>query len=211
MTRFLIVLILVFTGCTRSYHEGPENEEHSSSADVHTQHTTVLSPGEPALGAMSLYQLDTPWTDHTGSERDLSSFAGIPALFAMTYTSCQVSCPVILADLKRIGSRLEEADVEARIVLLSLDPERDSVETLAAFKQDKQLSERWILMRAPDDQVREMAALLGVSYRQTPDGEISHSNIISVLDAKGALVYQQLGQGAGKSDETARFLLHETH
>ncbi len=209
MTRLLVLLLVLCVGCADEMHDENAHAGHDKPANEHAGHTTIPPPVEPALGAMSLYQLDTPWTDHTGSERSLASLAGVPVLVAMTYTSCQVSCPVILADLKRIETRLNQADFAARIVLLSLDPERDSPEVLSAFLEDKNLSERWILLRAPDDQVREMAALLGVSYRRTPDGEVSHSNIISVLDAGGNLVYQQLGLGAGKSDETALFLVND--
>jgi protein SCO1/2 len=35
--------------------------------------------------------------------------------------------------------------------------------------------------------VRELAALLGVRYRQLPDGEISHSPVIVLLDQEGVV------------------------
>lgn len=207
MTRYLLVFCMLCAGCSTDRHESHEMEASPEVASEHASHGAIPAPVQPALGELSLYQLDTPWTDHAGNLTELRSLAGQPVLAAMTYTLCQVSCPVILADLKRIESELIEAGVDFRIVLFSLDPKRDTPEQLSTFRSEKRLSDRWVLLTAPDDQVREMAALLGVSYQRKADGEVSHSNIISVLDATGALAHQQLGLGAGKSNITARKLI----
>jgi protein SCO1/2 len=41
--------------------------------------------------------------------------------------------------------------------------------------------------------VRELAALLGVIYREDANGSFAHSNVITVLNAEGEIVYQQPG------------------
>lgn len=211
MRRLLLILGLVLAGCSEP-DARDEVVRDEAMHDTHASHAAepAPAPAEPAIGDLSLYQLDAPWTDHAGASRTLESLAGEPVLVAMTYTLCQVSCPVILADLRRIESSLDAEGLEARIVLLSLDPDRDRPEQLAAYHQDKELSSRWTLFRAPDDQVREMAALLGVSYRRTPDGEVAHSNLISVLDAGGVLVHQQRGLGPGLAQGTIDFLTSQT-
>lgn len=207
MSRILFTLLLLFMGCADTPRGDQNAPIEAEDEHGHAEHGPTPAPTEPALGPLSLYQLDSPWTDDTGSERSLESLSGIPVLAAMTYTSCQVSCPVIVADLKRIETELNQAGVEARIVLFSLDPDRDTPQVLASFKEEKGLSSRWVLLRAPDDQVREMAALLGVNFRRTPDGEVAHANIISILDPGGQLIHQQLGLGAGKAVETASVLI----
>ena len=44
----------------------------------------------------------------------------------------------------------------------------------------------------PDD-VLELAALLGVKYKEDSNGQFAHSNVITVLNAKGEIVHQQIG------------------
>jgi protein SCO1/2 len=41
--------------------------------------------------------------------------------------------------------------------------------------------------------VLELAALLGVKYKQDARGQFSHSNIITVLNSEGQVVHQQIG------------------
>ena len=47
-----------------------------------------------------------------------------------------------------------------------------------------------LVLRAPAADVRQLAVLLGVRYRQLPNGDFDHSNIISVLDGDGVLRFQ---------------------
>jgi protein SCO1/2 len=53
--------------------------------------------------------------------------------------------------------------------------------------------ENWTLLRGGSDDVLELAALLGVRYKQDAKGQFSHSNIITVLNADGEIVHQQIG------------------
>ena len=53
----------------------------------------------------------------------------------------------------------------------------------------------WTLMTGSDDQVLELAALLGVKYKRISDLDYSHSNIITVLNREGEIRHQQTGLG----------------
>jgi protein SCO1/2 len=44
----------------------------------------------------------------------------------------------------------------------------------------------------PDD-VLELAALLGLSFKENADGQFAHSNVITILNAQGEIVHQQIG------------------
>ena len=211
MKSLIPILLITLVACAQPEHE----MDHEMPADMeampemdHSAHAAqpVPEPGEPTLGDLSLYQLESLWTDQNGQSRSLASLAGQPQLVAMTYTSCQVSCPVIVADLKRIEAALDRESIEAGITLFSLDPTRDTPEKLAAYAAEQGLSSRWTLLRAPDDQVREMAALLGVRYIRSQDGEYAHSNMISVLDEGGALAFQQKGLGPDLVTSTVAFI-----
>jgi len=75
-----------------------------------------------------------------------------------------------------------------------MDPERDTPAALQAFREKHHLTTRlWTLLRGKPDDVRELAALLGVNYQRDTRGQFAHSNIITVLNSEGEIVYQQMG------------------
>ena len=54
---------------------------------------------------------------------------------------------------------------------------------------------RWTLAHADAAAVRRIAAALNIQYRQLPDGQFSHSTIISALDADGKILAQSAELG----------------
>lgn len=144
----------------------------------------------------SLLELDFPLVDRDGRTRHLAEFAGQPLVVSMVYTSCKSVCPRITADLKSLDRELP-ADLKARtrFLLFSLDPARDTPAALAAFAREHQLDDRWTLLAASEDDMRTLAAVLGVRFRPDPDGEIAHSAVIGVTDDHGVLRHRQAGVG----------------
>ncbi|HUH13945.1 MAG TPA: SCO family protein [Longimicrobiales bacterium] len=165
----------------------------ATSPDAHAGHGGEIAADAPS--AHSLYHLRSEWTDQQGRTRTLEELAGRVQVVAMVYTHCGYACPRILMDMKRIEGEVGGSG-EVGLVLVSVDPERDTPERLAAYARSADLDPtRWTLLSAPDGNVRELAALLGVRYRQTPDGEFEHSNVITVLDPGGVVSHQQQGLG----------------
>lgn len=163
-------------------------------------------PVMPALeaGALSLYDLTSLWRDQRGETVPLSSLAGKVQVIALAYTHCRASCPLIVADLKRIEASLPVSRRnELGFVLVSLDPRRDTPGRLAEWAASTGLNEaHWTLLNGDDEAVRELAAVLGVRYQEQADGEIAHTNALTVLDRDGAMVHHQTGLG-DPSGETA--------
>jgi protein SCO1/2 len=121
----------------------------------------------------------------------------------MVYTSCTHTCPMIVAEMKRVEAALP-AEMRGGVgfVLVSLDPERDTPEQLAKFASAMRLDPAsWTLLTGG---VREMAALLGIRYRPEADAQISHSNTYLVLDPAGRIVHRQDGIGRGTDAALAR-------
>jgi protein SCO1/2 len=120
----------------------------------------------------------------------LDLFRGHPVLISMFYASCPDACPLLIADLQRMERELPpRIKADLRIVLVSLDPERDTPDALQALARTRRVDEsRWRLLRAPEETVRDIAALLGVKYRRLPDGSFNHSSVITLLDPDGAIV-----------------------
>lgn len=155
----------------------------------------------------SLYNLKATWTTQSGQQVSLAHFQGHPVLFAMVYTSCQASCPLIVSDMQAIEKRLTPALREqVRFLLVSFDPARDTPERLRAFAEKRALDlTRWTLLTGDARDVRELAAAIGLRFKPTGTGDFLHGNIISVLDRDGVVRHQQKGLQQ-KPDETAQAL-----
>ncbi len=138
----------------------------------------------------SVYALSASLVDQRGRTVGLDLFRGHPVLISMFYASCPDACPLLIADLQRMERELPpRIKGDLRIVLVSLDPERDTPDALQALARARQVDEsRWRLLRAPAETVRDIAALLGVKYRRLPDGSFNHSSVITLLDPDGAIV-----------------------
>lgn len=163
----------------------------STPTFAHEHHSAQMDqPGTPS--GDSLFNLKSHWQDQSGKDFTLSALAGQPAVVAMTYSHCKSSCPLIVEDMKRIESETKSAKL--RFVLVSFDSKRDTPGELKKFAAQRKLDPaHWLLLHGSPGQVRELAAVLGVRYREDEQGEFDHSNIISLLDDKGVIRYQQIG------------------
>ena len=97
--------------------------------------------------------------------------------------------------MKNIEAALpENLRTNVGFTLISFDSTRDTPAALKAYRAKRELSnQNWTLLRGEPDDVRELAALLGVIYRQDAKGDFAHSNVITVLNAEGEIVFQQSG------------------
>ena len=117
------------------------------------------------LSETSIYLMGTNWTSDAEQTVQLADFRGLP----------------------------EDADIN--FVLVSFDPERDTVEQLQAYREAHGLGDEWTLLSSEDVDVRTLAALLDVRYRFEADGNIAHTNLITLLNAGGEIIGRQEGLG----------------
>lgn len=166
----------------------------STSAPNSCVHHGPLAAATPLPGS-SLYHLDAQLTDQRGRSFSLAALRGEPLLVAMFYSSCTTVCPMLIAQLKRVEQALPPAlRGKTQVLLVSLDPERDTVARLAELARLHAVDEtRWRFTRTSESSVRELAAVLGVRYRRMSGGEIGHSPLIAVLDRDGALALRVEG------------------
>ncbi|WP_347160014.1 SCO family protein [Pontibacter chitinilyticus] len=155
-----------------------------------------------ALSDLSLYNLSSEWTDQEGRQLKLEELQGKPQVVAMVYTSCAYACPRLTADLQDIEAKLPEDKRQAiGFVLVTMDPDRDTPEKLKAFAVAHHLdTRRWTLLTSQPDDIRELAALLNVQYAKDLNGNFSHSNLITVLNAEGEIIHQQEGLGTNPAE-----------
>jgi protein SCO1 len=143
----------------------------------------------------SLYQLDSTWTSATGKKIRLGELKGRVQVVTMFFARCEFACPILVHDMKRIEESLPPIlRTNVGFLLVSFDSERDTPESLQAYSQRVELdTDRWNLLRGSPDDVLEFAALLGIKFKKDARGQFAHSNVITVLNPAGEIVFQQVG------------------
>ena len=144
----------------------------------------------PPLPKDSIYQLDLPLTDSAGRTADWQQLRGKPRLVSMFYTSCQYICPLIVESGKAVERQLTPAQrAKLGVALISMDPARDTPAALKKVVSDRKIDAgRWLLAAPRSNDVRQVAAVLGIRYRQLADGEFNHTSALVLVDAQGRIL-----------------------
>ena len=157
-----------------------------------------------AYSKNSLYQAEAAFTTDTGQPFTLGELRGRPVALTMFFASCGYACPLTVTDMQAIRAKLPpEIRERAVFVLVSFDIARDTPAALAQYRAQRALDDHWVLLHGGDDSIRELAALLGVKYKQETDGAYSHSNLVTILNPEGEIVHQRVGLQGGLNEAAA--------
>ena len=145
------------------------------------QFATVL-PAPAELPEFSLI-------DHNGDAADAAVFEGQWDLVFFGFTHCPDICPItlqVLADAKRQLASAGHSPAP-RIVLVSVDPERDTPDLLgqylAAFGEDH------LGLTGDLDELRKLTNMLGIYFQKTASDDeyyaVDHAAAVIVIDPDG--------------------------
>jgi protein SCO1/2 len=150
-----------------------------------------------ALPGDSVYRLNPRLTDQDGHAFELASLRGGPVLASMFYSSCEMVCPVLFETVAQTVKSLPgPARDRVRILMVSFDPERDTVAVLKDTADKHGCDKHWSLVRGSVADARQIAAAFGVQYRRLASGEFNHSTSVLLLDAEGRIVKRSGSLGA---------------
>lgn len=144
---------------------------------------TLLDPARP-LPAMT-------FIDQQGQPFGPGQLRGHWSILFFGFTSCPDVCPTTLALLARVEKQLSDLPAEQRphVVLVSVDPQRDTPEQLAKYV--KSFSPTFTGVTGEQQAVHEFALKLGVpvAISPLPGGSytVDHSAAIFIVDPNGAL------------------------
>lgn len=202
MSKILLLgfafIFLVMQSCNGK-KEGNKSENKSVDKGI-----------EKPISDLSIYNLPSKWTNQDGKTIKMENLKGKVLAMVMIYTSCKAACPRLVADMRNIEFRLpENIKKNVTLVLVSIDPTTDTPERLKSFSiENKMEGDQWVFLRSTEENTREFSAVLAVNYKKISPMDFSHSNIISVFNAKGELAYQQEGLGVS-SDEIVNKITEE--
>lgn len=160
--------------------------------------STAQSSDGNLLPPNSVYNLQVPVEDQFGEITGLDRYKGQPVLVTMFYASCPHVCPMLISTIKLTESKLSgEERADLRVLTISIDPKRDTPEKLReTIERHSVDATRWSMVRPDPGDLRTIAGVFGVKYKQLPDGEFSHTTRIVLLDREGTQVAstEQLGR-----------------
>lgn len=154
---------------------------------------------EPRGETSELFRRPWRWTDDAGRDVALADFRGRPLILTAIYTSCTERCPLTVDKLRRVDEAFRRHHVDDRVVLVTLDPEHDTVDRLRRFKMDRAMPSQWHLLRGDLVGTHEVARLLRMSAIYD-DGHIDHDVRIAVYDGDGRLVRSFEGWAFDEND-----------
>lgn len=146
-------------------------------------------PAAQVIPGDSLYQLPITLETAEGETLKLADLRGHPLVVTMFYSHCSSVCPLLTAHVQQLVSHLSPAEQHSiRILMVSFDSVRDTPEALSTFKAEHHIrGANWIVTRAAANDVRALAAALGIQYRELADHTFNHSAVISVTDRDGTV------------------------
>lgn len=151
------------------------------AAPLQLQAVRLIEPARP-LAPFSLDLAD-------GSKVSAGTLAGHWTIVFLGFTHCPDVCPTTLAELAKAQAQwrsLAEAS-RPRLLLLTVDPERDTPERIAEYARF--FSPDTIAASASPEALASAAAAFGLVYMKVPtsggDYTMDHSATLVVLDPQG--------------------------
>ncbi len=178
---------------TEEQHEAMHHEGMKHDSMTHGNMNSK-EPAEALGQDYSIYQVGGEWTDHNDNKLELEALKGKNQVVVMAYTSCQHTCPILVRGMKQIEKGLtDEARADTEFLLVTLDTARDTVPVMKNYAEHNDLGNHWHLIRSTEANTRMLANTLNIKYQFTDNGDINHSNLLSILDKQGRLVAQEIG------------------
>jgi len=125
-------------------------------------------------------------TDTAGRPRTLASYRGQVVVLVFGFTFCPEACPTELFKLARVMKRLGSDADRVQVLMVTLDPERDSPEVLRRYV--RAFDARFEALTGTAKQLRRAAQNFSVVYARVAIGDsytIDHSTAIYLIDPRG--------------------------
>ena len=129
----------------------------------------------------------------TGEKVALSSYRGQAVAITFIYTRCADAafCPMVSQDFARTQDFLQRLGTtdHCRLLSITLDPERDTPELLAAYAQGCHADPAlWTFATADAEQIRTLGGAIGLEMRRRGE-RIDHNLRTVVLDPAGRIAH----------------------
>jgi len=144
-------------------------------------------PATPAPLAKHWALPEFALTERSGQPLRLADLAGKVWVADFFYTTCPGPCPMLSSRLSDVQKALGE-EPGARLVSISVDPDKDTPEVLKIYAEKFKASERWFFCTGPKDAIYSLARdgfKLPIADAPAEGGMISHTTRLILVDQTG--------------------------
>ena len=128
-------------------------------------------------------------TDKRGRRTSLADFQGRPVLLTFAFGHCTTVCPTIVRDIRL--ARVAADRLEVPLLIISLDPWRDTPERLPSIASQWELGPEDLVLSGRVEEVEQTLDALGVGRRRDgSSGAVYHSGTVMLLDDRGHIVWR---------------------
>jgi len=126
--------------------------------------------------------------DDSGRNVGAADYRGQVVLLFFGYTNCPDVCPTTLVKLSAALNRMGEAAQRVRVLFVTVDPKRDTLEVLHRYA--RAFGPRVTGLRGGEAELHALAKRYRISYsygKPDPSGEyeVTHSSAVFVFDVEG--------------------------
>ena len=182
----LLVVVAVLGGggiflVKMSMSDGSMPEERSATNPVTIELPEKYPRGDKQAPEFAL-------VDQHGKTVNLTQFRGSPLLLTFAFAHCTTMCPGVIQTVKSVKTELgTELPVT---IFVTIDPERDKPDTLAATSGRWGLSEGMHFVSGEPALVSKVLDQYDIPRStDASNGEITHPALVYVIDADGKLAY----------------------
>lgn len=146
-----------------------------------TYHGTFLEPAGP--------QADFTLIGPDEQQVHLSDYRDKIVVMYFGYTNCPDFCPGTLSKLARVREKLGDRANDVQVMMISVDPERDTPERLKTYMT--QFDESFIGLTGDEETLTQVAADFGIFYQIAEEEDtasgylVDHTTTVVVLDREG--------------------------
>ena len=134
---------------------------------------------------------DFTLVDHAGTTVDRTVFAGQWDLVFFGFTNCPDICPATMTVLGQARRELaaEGREPLPRVVLVSVDPERDTPDAMARYIG--YFGDAGLGLTGDIEEIRKLTGALGIFFQKAGSNGsnygVDHSTVVLVIDPQGRL------------------------
>lgn len=144
-----------------------------------------------------------------GEAMSLSDFRGKYVVVFFGYTYCPDVCPTTLNDLQQMLNALTPEQAEnTQVVMISVDPERDTPEKLATYLD--YFNPKFIGMTGTVEEIQPVASQFGIFFERQPGSEntsylVDHTSAVTLIDPEGRvrMIFTYGAKGADMASDLA--------
>lgn len=164
-TLLLVLLLVVLTGCQPYQYHGLLLDSPTTAPDV-------------------------TLTDHNGQPVSLSDFRDQLVVLYFGYTFCPDVCPTTLGTVAQALEKLGAKAEDVQLVMISVDPERDTPPVLASYLSN--FNPSFVGLTGTPEEIASAATPFGVFYEKHEGSAatgylVDHTASLMVLDRDGRL------------------------